>query len=84
MERSNIGNILVLYSSIFQTNISVIDVKLPTEMELRQTDDIEFSGTTTLISASLNNKAQISIPSSIILTQIQNGGMHMLYKCSST
>jgi len=81
MEKSNIGNILVLYSSIFQTNISVIDVKLPTEMELRQTDDIEFSA---LISASLNNKAQISIPSSIILTQIQNGGMHMLYKCSST
>lgn len=79
MERSNIGNycmhVLWLHAFI------VIDVKLPTKMQLLELDDIEFPGSTGLSSTNLNNKAEIKIPTSIISAQFDMEGTVCLYVC---
>ena len=55
----------------------VIDVKLPTEMQLNEIDDVEFPGNTRLFSTNLDDKFQIKIPSSIVLAQFANEGMYV-------
>ena len=85
MERSNIGNycmhVLVVTCTIV---FIVIDVKLPTELQLLELDDIDFPGSTRLSSTNLDSKAEIKIPTSIILAQFDMEGTVRMCGTSSS